>query len=69
MGAILVSYHLAGCADSLSTQEAAVRCDVERQNKVTVTEEAYQACIACFEACGDDCRARATNPATYECEE
>jgi hypothetical protein len=60
---------LGACGGHLSTQDAAERCNIERANKPTVTDEAYQACIACFEDCGDDCAAAGTTPETYRCAE
>ena len=67
-GLILAAIGLASCGQ-FSTQEAAERCDIERANKPTVTDEVYQACIACFEDCGNDCVAAGTTPETYRCSE
>ena len=69
IAAFLVSCLLTGCGDGLTTQEAVDVCDIEAENKPAVTAEAYDACIACFEACGDECKAQSTSPETYACED
>lgn len=66
---ILGAMLLGACSGRLSTQDAAERCNIERSNKLTVTDEAYQACVACFEDCGDDCTTAGTTPETYSCPE
>jgi hypothetical protein len=69
LAAVLGPSVLAGCDEGYSTQDAAAYCDIERENNPTMSDELYQTCIACFEACGGDCRSRATTPVTFECEE
>lgn len=64
---ILGATLLGACSGRLSTQDAAERCDIERENKLTITDEAYQACIACYEDCADDCTSAGTTPETYSC--
>lgn len=58
---------LAACSEGVSTQEAAARCDIERQNSTSVLEESYAQCIACQEECGDDCKAQGKTPEEYAC--
>jgi hypothetical protein len=67
IAALVALSALAACSGGLSTQEAAAECEIERKNKQTVTAEAYQACIGCYELCGSDCKAQGTNPETYVC--
>jgi hypothetical protein len=68
-GLILVALGLSACGGRFSTQEAVERCDIERANKLTVTDEVYDACVACFEDCGEDCAAAGSTPETYRCPE
>lgn len=58
---------LAGCDDGLSTQEAVERCKIEQMNSTTVTAESVTSCVACFEQCGDQCKALGKTPEEYAC--
>lgn len=67
--ALLGVLALAGCDDGLSTQEAVARCKIEQMNSTTVTAESAASCVACFEQCGDQCRALGKTPEEYACPE
>jgi hypothetical protein len=57
-----------GCSSGLSPEAAKIRCDQEKTSKKEfVTFDAYNQCLACFEACGDTCVIAATAPASYTC--
>ena len=59
-----------GCGSGLSTEDATLRCDQERDSKnACVDDTAYKACMGCYEECGDECVAHATCPETYSCPE
>lgn len=58
---------LPGCG-GLSKEDAELRCNQEKAAKnQCYTDEVFNACVACFEDCGDECIADATCPATYHC--
>lgn len=59
----------AGCGDEGRTQEeATIWCDQDKAAKTaTVTQDSYDQCMSCQQACGDSCRAQATAPETYKC--
>jgi hypothetical protein len=58
---------LAGCGNHLSTQEANVECQQERERKPDLTDDDFAECVACFEECGNTCEAQGTSPETYAC--
>jgi hypothetical protein len=60
----------AGCS-GLSTVEAEQRCDQERTADGTgcIDDEAYDACVSCYEDCGDDCARGNACPASFSCPE
>jgi hypothetical protein len=66
---IVVLSALAGCGGGYSTQEAYARCEEERTVKVTMTDESFAECVACYENCGSDCEAAGASPETYSCPE
>lgn len=59
----------AGCGGGYSDEKAKTRCDQEQASKSQcVTDEAYDACISCYQECGEQCAPGATCPETYECQ-
>jgi hypothetical protein len=65
--ALALALMLAACDNGYSTQEAVARCDVEQENKPEITDEIYASCVACFEACGDECQPQDSSPESYAC--
>lgn len=58
----------AGCGGGYSDEKAKIRCDQEQIAKSQcMTDEAYQACLTCYQECGDQCDPQATCAETYEC--
>lgn len=70
LGAAALAAMPLGCGSGLSTEDATLRCDQEKVGKsACVTQAAYDACIQCYEECGDECTAAAACPETYSCPE
>jgi hypothetical protein len=67
LAALLGVVALAGCDGGLSTQEAIERCKIEQMNSTTVTPESVTSCVACYEQCGDQCKALGKTPEEYAC--
>ena len=66
--AVAMAVTALGCGNGLSEDDAKLRCDQERAAKgSSVTDDAYDQCLTCYEDCGDDCTASGTSPATYAC--
>jgi hypothetical protein len=57
-----------GCG-GLSDNEIKVRCDQERAAKMPscVDDDAYAACMSCYDECGDSCRSKGLCPEQYTC--
>lgn len=57
-----------GCGSGLSTEDAKLRCDQERDAKnACFTDEAYNQCVSCQEECGDSCAVLESCPVQYAC--
>jgi hypothetical protein len=57
-----------GCG-GFSEEKATQRCDQERTSKSQcVTDKSYDACVSCYQECGEQCHGQATCPETYECQ-
>lgn len=59
---------VAGCG-GFNEAKAKERCDQEQFAKAQcISDDEYDACVACYQQCGDGCEAQATCPETYSCE-
>jgi hypothetical protein len=56
-----------GCGGGYSEERATIRCDQEKAGKPCVTDDSYDACLTCYEECGDQCLPQSTCPETYAC--
>lgn len=57
-----------GCSSGLSTEDAKVRCDQDKQAlSAQFNDSVYAQCQACYEECGDDCVRTASSPVSYAC--
>jgi hypothetical protein len=57
----------AGC-QGYSKEKATVVCDQERTAKAQcVTDASFDQCVACYQECGNGCRAQALCPEEYSC--
>jgi hypothetical protein len=54
--ALMLAVAALGCGSGLSQDAATTRCDQERAGNQCVDANAYDACISCYEECGDKCR-------------
>jgi hypothetical protein len=59
----------AGCG-GLSTEESKQRCDQAKADLTNCMDDAaYDACVSCYEECGDDCTVGESCPYTFACAE
>lgn len=56
-----------GCGNGFTTQQAIAECDVEKRVRQGMNDDAYKQCVACYEACGNDCMTTGTLPLSYAC--
>jgi hypothetical protein len=65
---VLASAAAGGCS-GLSTDEATTRCNEDQaDSEFCFDPSVFQACLACYESCGDACQPNATQcPLLYEC--
>ena len=57
-----------GCSGGgLSQDEATMRCEQLKSREGCVVAKAYDACVACYEECGDRCKPVATCPTQFAC--
>ena len=63
---VLALAALAGCDGGYTTEEAEVRC--RSINPVGQPCGAYDACVECYEECGDDCAEADSCPKQYSCQ-
>ena len=65
--ALVASAFFGGC-HGYSQSDAVAYCDAEKSGKsACFTEASYNACVACFEECGDDCAILESCPEQYHC--
>ncbi|MFO0587806.1 MAG: hypothetical protein U0441_09715 [Polyangiaceae bacterium] len=58
----------AACGGGYSESKATERCDQEQSSKsFCVTDKVYDACMSCYEECGDQCLPQNTCPEAYAC--
>ena len=57
----------AGCDGGFSDEEAAARCDQEREARECMTDAAYDECVAAYVECGEDVVIAGTCPTTFSC--
>ncbi len=58
----------AGCGGGYSEQDATDRCNIEKVNQAACFNgDSYDACLSCFEECGDKCAVAESCPVQYVC--
>jgi len=57
----------AGCTDHFTTQEAYTQCEEIIERVATTTDDAFAACVACYEDCGEDCEQSGASPPEFTC--
>jgi len=64
---------IAGCSDGFDSEEATDECNVKRASlelELCMDDGAYQACLTCYEECGEGCATVATVcPTQFTCPE
>lgn len=70
-GTVLLSLvALASGCGGLSTEESQQRCDQLRDAVPScATDESHDACVSCYEECGDACEPSGACPQTFTCAE
>ncbi|WP_437598532.1 hypothetical protein [Sorangium sp. So ce590] len=71
IGAVLLSLvTLASGCGGLSTEDSQQRCDQLRAAVPScATDESHDACVSCYEECGDACEPSGACPQTFTCAE
>ena len=63
----------AGCGNGYDSEEATDECNVKRASeelKLCMNDDAFAACVACYEECGDGCATVSTVcPTQFTCPE
>jgi anaerobic selenocysteine-containing dehydrogenase len=69
LAALGLALSVLGCGgDGLSEADAQLRCNQLQARDQCVTTAARDACISCYEECGDKCTVVNTCPAKFTCD-
>lgn len=64
---VLASALVSACGSGFTTQQAIAQCDAEKDVRQGLNDDIYKQCVACYEACGNDCAVTSTLPPSYAC--